>query len=31
MMNSCEKIRKSPQECETIAGKIIENLHGRKM
>ena len=22
---------KSPQECETIARKIIENLHGREM
>lgn len=24
-MNGCEKLRKSPQECETIARKIIEN------
>ena len=30
-MNGCEKLRKSPQEFETIARKIIENLHGREM
>ena len=30
-MNGCEKLRKSPQEFETIARKIIKDLHRRKM
>ena len=30
-MNGCEKLRKNPQECETIARKIIKDLHRRKM
>ena len=30
-MNACEKLRKSPQECETIARKIIKDLHRRNL
>lgn len=26
-MNGCEKLRKSPQECETIARKIVNNKY----